>query len=413
MPKKTLLNLGKYVRPVRKKGRLVGYYFSLPGWVYKIAPDDPRGPCPVRGQALGLDPDIARTKGSELRERFDTWRLYDGEPQTQANTAPRRGSFDWLAAEYKADKRFKGLGAKTRKNHGNNLALVSRYLLKNGQRFGDQLISVITPKAVDALFDALIKKGDGERRTSINNAMRTCRRAWNVAHRCEPSVVPKANPFAKMGLKDVYDETTPATYEQLLAFMATADANDRASLSAAALNAWEWQQREVDIFGRFLVTHYRPPARPDMVRIVHYKNKERKEVWQPLFDPATGTPLFPELQARLDKLTAGRDVGHALLRDWPDATAGRPLPWPAPKGGLDFMIKEVRRICKLADLPEEITFASFRHGGYTEGGDAELTDSEFRATSGKDATTLPLYVHRTVKQIATAQRKRRAVREQN
>jgi hypothetical protein len=38
-----------------------------------------------------------------------------------------------------------------------------------------------------------------ERRTHVNNCMRSCRRAWNVARR-HPGKLPQINPFASMGL---------------------------------------------------------------------------------------------------------------------------------------------------------------------------------------------------------------------
>jgi hypothetical protein len=51
-----------------------------------------------------------------------------------------------------------------------------------------------------------------------------------------------------------------------------------------------------------------------------------------------------------------------------------------------------------------------RHGGFTETGDAELTDREIMA-QGRKATikTLPRYVKRTTRQIVSGTKKRRAV----
>jgi len=53
-------------------------------------------------------------------------------------------------------------------------------------------------------------------------------------------------------------------------------------------------------------------------------------------------------------------------------------------------------------LRDELSFTSFRHGGFTEGGDAELTDREMLAQGRHTTTTikvLPKYVKRTTKQI--------------
>jgi hypothetical protein len=63
------------------------------------------------------------------------------------------------------------------------------------------------------------------------------------------------------------------------------------------------------------------------------------------------------------------------------------------------------------ELRDELTFTSFRHGGHTEGADADLTDAEIRAQSRhKTAKVLPRYAKRTMKQVAAGARKRRAAR---
>jgi hypothetical protein len=64
------------------------------------------------------------------------------------------------------------------------------------------------------------------------------------------------------------------------------------SLATGALIAWEWLQREVDIFATLDVAHYRPKERPNMVRVVHEKTKE--ENWVPLFAD-DGAAVYPEL----------------------------------------------------------------------------------------------------------------------
>jgi hypothetical protein len=62
-------------------------------------------------------------------------------------------------------------------------------------------------------------------------------------------------------------------------------------------------------------------------------------------------------------------------------------------------------------LRDELSFASFRHGGFTESGDAELTDREIMAQGRKTTVkTLPNYVKRTIKQIVSGTKKRRATR---
>ena len=66
---------------------------------------------------------------------------------------------------------------------------------------------------VDTLYGKLlvIKQTDTagnvierERRTTTNHAMKTCRRAWNIAQRRNPALVPPNNPFARMEPKYTY-----------------------------------------------------------------------------------------------------------------------------------------------------------------------------------------------------------------
>lgn len=181
------------------------------------------------------------------------------------------------------------------------------------------------------------------------------------------------------------------------------------SLATAALIAWEWLQREEAIFSVFDVTHYRPKAHPNAVRVLHPKTNE--ENWVPLFDDK-GVPLYPELMAELDTIKRERIGGLMLHRDW-----GERGPWPTwPKSGhvdLTHMRRIVKKIIRAASLRDELTFTSFRHGGFTEAGDAELTDAQIRAQGRhKSAKVLPKYVKRTMRQVAEGAKKRRATRTQ-
>ncbi|AWM08281.1 hypothetical protein [Bradyrhizobium symbiodeficiens] len=179
------------------------------------------------------------------------------------------------------------------------------------------------------------------------------------------------------------------------------------SLATAALIGWEWLQRETDIFATFDVSHYTPKDKPDMVRVID--EKTRAEGWVPLFDD-DGMALYPELMIELDAIKQERIGGLMLVRDW-----GGRLPWPTwPKPDMpDFthLSRKVKEVVRRANLHDELSFTSFRHGGLTETGDAELTDREILAQSRHTTVkVLPKYVKRTTKQITTGTKKRRAVR---
>jgi len=124
-----------------------------------------------------------------------------------------------------------------------------------------------------------------------------------------------------------------------------------------------------------------------------------------LFDD-DGTALYPELMAELEALKRERIGGLMLRRDWRERAT-----WPTERRDLTQMRHTVKDIIRAAELRDELSFTSFRHGGHTEGADADLTDAEIRAQSRhKTAKMLPRYAKRTMKQVAAGAKKRRATR---
>ena len=88
-------------------------------------------------------------------------------------------------------------------------------------------------------------------------------------------------------------------------------------------------------------------------------------------------PLYPELMAELDAIKSDRIGGLMLCRDWSDRHRGR-----ADKGDLASMSRTTKAIIRAAGLREELTFTAFRHGGFTEAADADLSDAEIRHRAG-------------------------------
>jgi hypothetical protein len=423
--------LPDYTRRKPLAGGQWGFYFEPPSWARKPADNDDRGPCPVGAEQLGTDYAAAvRRVENVLLPQFDSWRtraLIDLTP------ALLEGTLDWLFKQYRYTDNYKKLSRKQRKLHDAGFKLVGDYLLKDGQRFGDVLLASIDGGIVDLLYEKLLPMRDGqgqqlplfrdglpvvtksgepvlrERRVVVNHAMKSCRRAWNIGIRRYAAIVPAANPFARMGLVAAEGKVEAANWKELEAAVIQADAMGLFSLGTAMMLTWEWLQREEHIFTAFELAHYRPRKRPNHVYIVHPKNGEA--VWIPLFD-AVGVPQFPELMARMDALKRDRvGGGPFFMRDWIDQKAGVRLPWVTASGLLNTMSKKVKAVIKAAGLDEALTFTSFRHGGLTECGDAELTDTETRAVSRhKSSQVLPRYIKRTEKQIIHATQKRRATR---
>jgi hypothetical protein len=161
------------------------------------------------------------------------------------------------------------------------------------------------------------------------------------------------------------------------------------------------------------------PAIGKFALLCHQRNQSnepprlfRHGIFQPwpCQEKENGVALYPELMAELDAIKRERIGGLMLCRDW-----GERGPWPTwPKPDQpDFthLSRKVKEVIRAADLRDELSFTSFRRGGFTEGGDAELTDREMLA-QGRHTTVkvLPKYTKRTTRQVMNGAKKRRASR---
>jgi hypothetical protein len=408
------LKFPRYCRRKPLKSGRWGYFFEPPTWARKQG-------CPVKAEALGAEQAAAveRTK-NVLLPAFDSWRsrgLTDMVP-----VSPVPGTFDWLVGIFKAHQKWKEIDHKTQRLYEQGLALFANHKLKDGSRAGSKQISDFTKAFVDAIYAKLLvvesEDPDGnivkrERRRFANAAMTSCRRAWFVGQRAQETKVPLINPFSRMGLKtrapgQPARETPTATWDELIAFRMAAKKLGYGSVGTAVLLTWEWLQREEHVFGAFETSHYRPKERPNSVKIVHPKNGE--EAWWPLFDE-TGASLFPELMAELDAIKETNVTGLIFRRDHKHRRSSTPLPWLTERKDLRYLRSVVKKIAAAAGLRPELSFTSFRHGGFTEGADSDLTDAELRAAARHRSTRqLPTYAKRTRKQLISGSKKRREER---
>jgi len=408
----------KFPRYCRRKPLKSGrwaYFFEPPTWARKQS-------CPVKAEALGTEHAAAVARAEDvLLPAFDSWRsrgLTDMVPPS-----PVPGTFDWLVRVFKTHQKWKEIDHKTQRFYQQGLALFANHKLKDGSRAGSKQITDFTKGFVDAIYAKLliVKDEDAngnivmrERRRSAHAAMTACRRAWFVGQRAQETKVPQINPFSRMGLKirapgQPARETPTATWDELIAFRMAATKLGYSSVGTAALLTWEWLQREEHVFGAFETSHYRPKERPNSVKIVHPKNGE--EAWWPLFDE-TGEPLFPELMAELDAIKEGIPSGLIFRRDHNYRRSHvPPLPWMTERKDLRYLRSIVKKIVFAAGLRAELSFTSFRHGGFTEGADSDLTDAELRAAARHRSTRqLPTYAKRTRKQLISGSKKRRQER---
>ncbi|MBR0845047.1 hypothetical protein JQ607_33025 [Bradyrhizobium liaoningense] len=386
------------------------YFFEPPTWARQQG-------CSVAAEALG-EKYLAAVDRVEniLLPAFDSWRsrgLTDMIPPS-----PVPGTFDWLVSVFQAHQKWREIDQKTQRLYRQGLALFANHTLKDGSRAGSKQLSDFTKGFVDAIYAKLlvVERGDAggnvvkrERRRFANAAMASCRRAWFVGQRAQETKVPAINPFSRMGLKarapgQPVRQTPTATWDELVAFRAAAKKLGYRSVGTAALLTWEWLQREEHVFGAFEISHYRPKERPNGVKIVHPKNGE--EAWWPLFDE-TGEPLFPELMAELDAIRVTVASGLVFRRDHEHRRSPAQLPWITERKDLRYLRHIVKRIVAAAELRSELSFTSFRHGGFTEGADSDLTDAELRAAGRhRSARQLPAYAKRTRKQLIAGSKKR-------
>ena len=368
--------------------------------------------CPVVGEALGGDYGAAVSRAETvLLPAFNSWRSGGATDKAQSAGA-RSGTLDWVFAQYRGDRRFTCLDAKTRRTHELGFRLVGGYVLKDGRRLGQALLSSINT----AITDLVYQKG---RRRHRDGCRGQCDRA-QADHHDQPRdedlssrVERRLAGQPRQGAADqpvrrhgASRREPPDPDRDLRRACGLPRQGGRDGLPVAgdrALIGWEFLQREEDIFGSFDAGHYRPKEHPDAVHVVHEKTHE--EAWVPLVDDV-GAALYPELMAELDALKRERIGGLMLRRDWGDR-----LPWPTDKGGLTLMRHKVKAVIRAAGLRDELTFTSFRHGGFTEAANSDLTDAEIRAQGRHEsARVLPRYAKRTMNQVAAGARKRRATR---
>jgi hypothetical protein len=412
--KESTYPLPRYCRRKPLKGGRWAYFFEPPTWARKQG-------CHVRAEALGEQYAAAVERAENiLLPAYDSWRskgLSDMVPPS-----PTPGTFDWLVGVFRAHQKWREIDFKTQRLYEQGLSLFANYKLKDGSRAGSKQIADFTKGFVDAIYakllvvegeDAAGKPVRRERRRFANAAMTACRRAWFVGQRAQEARVPITNPFSRMGLRarapgQLPRQTPTASWDELVAFRAAAKKQGYSSVATAALLTWEWLQREEHVFGAFEIAHYRPKERPNSVRIVHPKNGE--EAWWPLFDE-NGAVLFPELMVELDAIKQTTVSGLVFRRDHPHRRSPTPLPWITDRKDLRYLRSVVKRIVLEAGLRNELSFTSFRHGGFTEGADSDLTDAELRAAARHRSThQLPTYAKRTRKQLISVSKKRRQQR---
>jgi hypothetical protein len=111
-PPRSALPLPRYVRRKPLKSGGWGYFFDVPSTLLRAG-------CPVHREALGIDYAKAVERAEKvLLPVLDEWRGTGNAPSAPDKPAIMTpGTLDWVFAEYRADRRFTKLGARTKGNH--------------------------------------------------------------------------------------------------------------------------------------------------------------------------------------------------------------------------------------------------------------------------------------------------------
>lgn len=415
-----------YLEKKRLKDGTVAYYFNPPSWARTMG-------CPIPHTSLGTNKQEAYNHvWNVLYKHFLSW-LTKGATDIVAKRMAE-GSFEWLVLkQFPGHRAFKRLSESTQAGHLRRLRKMTEIKMPDGSTLGTWPLKDFEPEVVDMVYEILladkkpfevedefgqkVMKQPGE--TQANHIMKVCCRAWNVGYRSKSSIVPKENPFSKMGLSWNHDPTYKASWQQLMEFVKTADELGHDDIGTAAMVTWEFCQRPTHVFRNFLLKHYRPDAMPNHVFVVHPKNKEK--VWMPLFNTSSASQvpflIFPMLAPRLEVMwleaqEKGRTEGPFFVREHLDAKTFTFKNWVTRGSDIGAANDVVKKIVVHAGLPDFLTLENFRHGGITELGDADLTDSQARAmTRHKSEGELPTYIEPTQKQLRMAQTRRLEVRD--
>ncbi|ARR55363.1 hypothetical protein HY78_18915 [Rhizorhabdus wittichii DC-6] len=392
--------LPAYVLKKRLAGGRIAYFWNRPAWA------DPKHAqsrseqkrrlavrhgktCPVESTALGEDLAEAITRANALNEAFKEWRV-----GKVTKIVP--GSVRWLFRWYREQEKFLKLRHKTRKGYWECMDAVEAIEMRAGV-FGTRRAGAVDGPAADALYHKA-KTKHGERQGSY--MMQVARLIWNHASRPGYAKITgvSTNPFAGMGItasSGTGKGNRAATRGEYDRYRAAARELGYQSMATAAALSFEGCQRVWDVFGiedpddrvtrGVFWTNYR---RGEEITLI--QSKTGKLITLPLtaeVEVPEGegegvrretVRLYPELEDELGRMPRTGARGEMIVRRELD---GQPYP-------LDYLYKIHARIRKKAGLPADLRFTSFRHGGLTEIGDADVQDS--RAVSGhtKVDTTL-------------------------
>ena len=402
------LRLPRYVISKRLASGSVAFYFNIPPYFRKLG-------CPVPNEPLGIDYEVACGKNGEggraaaLNARFDEWnQLRRGQP-VSGEGEPHYGTVDWLFREYRKSKAYtEKVSPRSRRDYERTMLLITDMQTKKGDRLGTRMITSITPRATDKIYELIIEGPRGERLRQGEKAIALCRKAWRVVHRLYPNEFDRhvPNPWEGVTLKKRVKKAKPAvTRDEVYTFAWGCIERGKPEVAAAAVICFEWLQRPENVLaGHIKWSDYRNEKWPNAIRIFHHKTGEL--VWHPLEEATEDgvVKFYDDAEAILAKLP--RRGLPIILRQVREGVAK-----PYSFSGMEKIVQKMR---KELGLPPVFTLDACRHGGLTELEEAELTDGQGRALSAhKSQQSYEGYAKRTMRRALAATRKRYAHRLAN
>lgn len=384
-------------------------------WSWQPSSKDRKKNCPLKYRALGTDPVEAFQIARELNQALKDWR-------NGVQAVPYMpGSFGWLLIEFLEHKDIKAL-SKTARDEYERHARYMMALSQDGISIEKKMLETFTALFAYNLYNKIARKHS----VSIaNRCLMMARYAWNKMYILHERLIPETNPFEKLEASHhEVEETVPASYDQLLSFTSAALALGELGLAIGARMCWDFTVRPTETFGSMLLSQWRPPERPHHVWIGVDKTskgkRKKSSTWQPIDEWVANEDgeggewvcLFPELED-LIRLIKWREPPNApeayvCMRERQKGLRVFSGDWQRIKNA----DKIARRIREHAGLPDYVTLEAFRHGGLTELGDAEVPDTLAKAISRhRHRGTLDRYIHRTDRQVVTAQKMRLAHRK--
>lgn len=393
------LTVPKYMRPRPTKAGTAWY------WVSRKADQD--AGWKIRSAPLGTDFAAAVARAQELNEELDAWRR-----GLSTATAPAAcyGTLDWMFATYQErDQKWRRLAARSKAEYRRQMTSITDMPTKRGRRVGELQASAFDGAAADRLYERLCNE-DGTEATLVGArryrqadfALAVIKTAWDRVQRIHPDAFPTGNPFSGVArVRRKRQTKIPATRAEAYALHAALIAAGHPLLALAPLICFEWLQRPEHVLaGDITWNDYRPG------REAHIEHpKTFKAIDLPLAD-ADGTLLFPELEEAL--AAAPRWGVPIVLAPGRRGRAESGTPKVYSRRHAYAVVAKARAAAK---LPQHLTLAACRHGGFTELADADVSDSGLRALGGHASVTTSLvYAKRTEKQRARAARQRLAER---